>query len=231
MNENKKIIYQEDLRGICRAIAPNEYDEHFLRDVEKELLLGFEFIRKYPKMVTIFGSARVEATKPYYEKIKELSYRLVKETGVTVATGGGPGVMEAASHGAYEADKSKSIAFGIELPHEQSINPYVSEYQNFRFFFTRKVMMAYTADAFIACPGGYGTFDEIFEMLTLQQTHKSNRAPIILFGVDYWQPIFNFITETLEGKGFIDSRDADLFLMTDSVDEIIELFKRLDIKG
>lgn len=231
METNNKDIqfYQEDIRGICRDLAGNERDERFLQLVETELFLGFEFVRKHPKMVTIFGSARDSATAPYYEQVRELARRIVSETGMSVATGGGPGVMQAANHGAYEADPKKSIAMAIKLPMEQYVNTYVSEHQMFRFFFTRKVMMAYTADAFIACPGGYGTFDEIFEMLTLQQTNKAHRVPVILFGVDFWQPIYNFIVEVMQEKGFIDPRDSDLFIMTDSVDEILELFKRLKI--
>lgn len=228
-NTKDKIFYNEDVRGVCRGLVPDEYAEKMLEAVEKELVLGFEFVKKHPNLITIFGSARDNATAPYYERIRELSKRLVEELGVTIATGGGPGVMQAGNHGAYEADPKKSIAMGIELPHEQELNQYVSEYLMFRFFFTRKVMMTYTSDAFIACPGGFGTFDEIFEMLTLQQTRKAIPAPIVFFGTEFWGPIFNFIENTMEAKGFIDSRDSGLFIMTDSIDEIIELFKRLKI--
>jgi uncharacterized protein (TIGR00730 family) len=230
-NTTKIHTYEDDMRGICRTLAPHDYDEKMLETVEAELFLGFEFVHKYEHMVTVFGSARRDATAPYYESIRELSRRLVAELGMTVATGGGPGVMEAANHGAYDADPKKSIAMAIKLPMEQQINQYVSDFQLFKFFFTRKVMMSYTCDAFIACPGGYGTFDELFGVLTLQQTNKANHTPIILFGTDFWQPVYDFIVSEMEEKGFIDHRDSDLFLMTDSVDEVIELFKRLDVKG
>jgi uncharacterized protein (TIGR00730 family) len=229
--EEKKNVSNEDIRGICRALIPNERDEEFLRSVETELTLGFEFVRKHPKMVTIFGSARDKATAPYYESIRELSRRIVSETGMTIATGGGPGVMQAGNHGAHDIDPTKSIAMGIKLPMEQKLNEYVNDSMMFRYFFTRKVMMAYTADVFIACPGGFGTFDEIFEMLTLQQTHKAHAVPVIFFGTDFWAPIYDFIINTMEEKGFIDIHDESLFLMTDSVDEVIELMNRLEIKN
>jgi uncharacterized protein (TIGR00730 family) len=222
-------FYKEDIKGICRTLAPNDYDEKMLQTVEAELFLGFEFVRKYPKMVTIFGSARDEATAPYYESVRELARRLAEECGMTIATGGGPGIMQAANHGAYDADPKKSIAMAIKLPMEQQVNKYTNDYQMFKYFFTRKVMMSYVCDAFIAAPGGYGTFDELFGVLTLQQTNKANRTPIVLFGVDFWQPVYDFITETMEAKGFIDPRDSDRFIVTDSVDEVIALFKRLGI--
>jgi uncharacterized protein (TIGR00730 family) len=230
-NTTKIHTYDDDMRGICRSLAKHDYDEKMLQTVEAELFLGFDFVRKYEKMVTVFGSARKDATAPYYEQVRELSRRLVSDLGMTVATGGGPGVMEAANHGAYDADPKKSIAMAIKLPMEQDINKYVTDYQLFKFFFTRKVMMSYTCDAFIAAPGGYGTFDEIFGVLTLQQTEKANRTPIILFGVDFWSPVYDFIVNVMEEKGFIDPRDTDLFLMTDSIDDIITLFKRLKIHG
>jgi uncharacterized protein (TIGR00730 family) len=223
-------FYKEDIGGICRALAPNDFDEKMLQAVEAELFLGFEFVRKYPKMVTIFGSARDEATAPYYESVRELARRLVEECGMTIATGGGPGIMEAANHGAYDADPKKSIAMAIKLPMEQQINKYATDYQIFKYFFTRKVMMSYVCDAFIACPGGYGTFDELFGVLTLQQTSKADRTPVILFGTDFWAPVFDFIVGTMKEKGFIDPRDSAMFLMTDSVDEVIELFKRLRVR-
>ncbi len=232
MEQKTKInFYTEDIRGICRTLSKNDYDEKLLQVVETELFLGFDFVSKYSKMVTVFGSARDHATAPYYEQIRELTHRLVAECGMTIATGGGDGVMKAANHGAFDADPSKSVAMAIKLPMEQQINKYVSDYQLFKFFFTRKVMMSYTCDAFIACPGGYGTLDEIFGVLTLQQTNKANHTPVILFGTDFWRPIYDFIIETLEEKGFIDPRDSQLFLMTDSVDEVISLFKRLRIHG
>lgn len=231
LNSTSINLHKQDIEGICRALAPNEFDEKMLQAVEAELFLGFEFVRKYPQMVTIFGSARANATAPYYESIRELARRIVLECGMTVATGGGPGVMQAANQGAYDADPKKSIAMAITLPMEQMVNQYVSEYQTFKYFFTRKVMMSYVCDAFIAAPGGYGTLDELFGVLTLQQTNKANRTPIILFGVDFWGPMYDFITETLSEKGFIDPRDTDLFLMTDSIDEVIVLFKRLGIHG
>lgn len=230
-NTSKINIYDDDMRGICRSLAKHAYDEKMLQTVEAELFLGFEFVRKYPKMVTVFGSARNTATAPYYEAVRELSRRLVSELGMTIATGGGPGIMQAANHGAYDADPTKSVAMAIKLPMEQEVNKYVTDSQLFKFFFTRKVMMSYTCDAFIVCPGGYGTFDELFGVLTLQQTNKANHTPIILFGKDFWNPVYDFIVSTMEEKGFIDPRDSDMFLVTDSVDEVIELFKRLGVKG
>jgi uncharacterized protein (TIGR00730 family) len=203
-------------------------DQH-IDKITSEFKNGFEFIKKHPKIVTVFGSARESATAPYYESIRALTNELVKQFGVTIATGGGPGVMQAANHGAYDADPKKSIAMAIELPHEQMVNPYISEYEMFRFFFTRKVIMTYSTDAFIVCPGGFGTFDELFEMLTLQQTRKAVSAPVILFGTDFWAPIYDFIVTSMQEKGFIDARDEELFIMTDSVDDIVTILKRLEI--
>lgn len=230
-NTSKINIYEDDMKGICRVLAANEYDEKMLETVEAELFLGFEFVHKYNKMVTIFGSARADSTAPYYESIRTLAHRIASECNMTVATGGGGGIMEAANRGAFEADPKKSVAMAIKLPQEQSINKYVSDYQLFKFFFTRKVMMSYTCDAFIAAPGGYGTFDELFGVLTLQQTNKANRTPIILFGADFWAPVYDFIVSVMQERGFIDPRDSDMFLITDSVDEVIDLFNRLRVRG
>lgn len=230
-NTSKINLQRDEIRGICRTLSKHEYDEKLLESVEMELFTGFDFVHKYNKMVTIFGSARADATAPYYESIRTLAHRIASECNITIATGGGGGIMEAANRGAFEADPKKSIAMAITLPHEQLINKYVTDYQLFKFFFTRKVMMSYTCDAFIAAPGGYGTFDELFGVLTLQQTSKANRTPIILFGTDFWAPLYDFIVSTMEERGFIDPRDADMFLITDSVDEVIALFKRLGVKG
>lgn len=237
--ENEKIFFNQDVKGICRGLAPDEYTERMLQQVEKELILGFEFIKKHQKVVTVFGSARPDATEPYYEVVRDLTYRLTSELGLTIATGGGPGVMEAANRGSYEADKTKSISMAIELPHEQEVNQYTSEHQMFRFFFTRKVIMTYATDAFIVCPGGYGTLNEFFEILTLVQTRKMPAVPIILFGKAFWEPLKEYIDKTLEDHnqhdkiddGFISPEDELLFIITDSADEVVHTLKRMKVHG
>jgi uncharacterized protein (TIGR00730 family) len=140
---------------------------------------------------------------------------------LALTTGGGPGIMEAANRGAHEAGGT-SIGIGIKLPSEQQFNQYVTGSMNFHFFFTRKVVMTYAAKAFVYFPGGYGTLDEFFEFLTLIQTKKVSAAPIYLFGSEYWAPLFTFIKEHCAQFEYIDQWDETLFVITDSVDDIIE---------
>ncbi len=197
---------------------------------EVELLNGFHAIRKFPKSVTFFGSARFPEEHPYYQKAKGISERICKE-GFTVVTGGGPGIMQAGNHGAKETCGS-SVGFNIELPMEQIINPYVTHGVNFHYFYTRKVTMFFSAEVYLYFPGGFGTLDEFFELVTLVQTNKMPKVPIILVGKDYWDPIINLCRELLLEKfETVSAEDFDLFTITDDDDEILEIVKSAPLRN
>ena len=159
--------------------------------ITKEFTNGFEFIKNYPRSVTFFGSARTKSGELYYEKAKELANRIVKELHYSVITGGGPGIMEAANKGAYEAG-GNSLGLTISLPHEQLTNSYLTDREDFHYFFSRKVCLSFSAEAYIFFPGGFGTLDEFLEILTLIQTNKIPKAPIILIGESHWTPLEEF---------------------------------------
>ena len=184
--------------------------------------VGLDFVRAYRILhfvgpcVTIFGSARTKPGTRYYELARDMG-EACAELGFTVLTGGGPGIMQAANQGAYEAGGS-SIGVNIELPFEQSVNPYVHRSVNMRYFFTRKTMLVKYSYAFVVMPGGAGTLDEMFETMTLIQTGKLKNFPIILMGRDFWQPLMDFVYRMAE-EGVISPQDPDLIFFTDSVEE------------
>jgi len=185
-----------------------------------EFVQGFEMLRKYGATVTFMGSARTLPSDEMHREATELAARLAEE-GITIATGGGSGIMGAANLGAYRVG-GKSIGFNIKLPFEQKLNPYVTESKTFHYFFSRKVMLAYASEAYIFFPGGYGTLDELFEMLTLVQTQKVEPVPIFLYGKEYWTPLIAFIKNTLKKDGMIDPEDEKLFVLVDSVEEAFQ---------
>ncbi len=192
--------------------------------INKEFKDGFDFLTKYPSSVTVFGSAVFTEDNLYYQKARELTYKIVKETGFSIITGGGPGIMEAANRGAFEA-KGNSIGFCISLPKEQKTNPYVTESLDFHYFFSRKVCLSFSAEAFVYFPGGFGTMDEFFEVITLVQTNKLHQIPIFLYGEEYWRPLDNFLKESLEQRGTIKDTDRGLYTITDNLDLIVETIK------
>ena len=167
----------------------------------------------------MFGSARTPRTDPLYATTETLAAGLVR-AGLAVITGGGPGAMEAANKGAAEAG-GVSVGLGIELPFESSLNPYVNLGINFRYFFVRKTMLVKYAQGFVVMPGGFGTLDELFEALTLVQTRKVTRFPVVLFGADYWAGLVDWLRGTLLERGAIAAKDLDLFTVTDDVDEAV----------
>ncbi len=181
-----------------------------------ELVEGFEKLSDLPPAVTVFGSARDREGdgKMWYEKTVEMA-RHLGEAGFAVITGGGPGLMEAANKGAHEAG-AFSVGLNIELPFEQHINPYVDQSVDFNYFFTRKVMLIKYAQAFVVMPGGFGTMDELFEALTLVQTGKIRNFPIVLFGIDYWGGLIDWLSATMLAEGKISAEDLDLLMLTDS---------------
>ncbi len=193
-----------------------------LGNVEDQIKGGYEILRQHHKTVTVFGSARTPETSEYYQKARELG-RMLAEAGYTVVTGGGPGIMEAANRGALEAG-GKSIGFNIELPHEQSLNKYTTDSFAFSHFSPRKIVMTMMADAYVYFPGGFGTMDELAEILTLTQTSKINRAPIILFDDKFWNKWHEFVTENMRDREhLISSGDENLYIMTEDLTQIMSI--------
>ncbi|MEK9158282.1 MAG: TIGR00730 family Rossman fold protein [Patescibacteria group bacterium] len=206
----------------------NNMDDH-IAEITKEFRDGFEILKKYPKSVTIFGSSRLSPVDPYYKQAQELAGLIVKELGYSVISGGGPGIMAGANFGAKEAG-GNSIGFAINLPREQKINPYVTSAMEFKYFLSRKAMLTFSAEAFICFPGGYGTFDELFSVLTLIQNKKIPRVPIILIGQDFWNDLKDFMVSKMLGKvQSIDKSDLDLFMITDDLNKVIEIIKKAPI--
>jgi len=181
--------------------------------------------KDHNKSVTFWGSARLTEDHEDYQRALRLARRISGELGYIITTGGGPGIMEAGNRGAYEMGKP-SLGLTIKLPMEQNTNKYVTEEVPFYFFFSRKVLMAYSAEAYLYFPGGFGTLDELFEILTLVQTEKINKLPIILVGKKFWEPLDKFIKETLlKDFATISPEDLDLYTITDDEEEIMRILK------
>lgn len=224
-------IPEEDL-----ARKPHTVDElvHAARNdrasrIANEFDRGLRFIKRYPKSVTVYGSARFPATNPHYKDAYNLAFKLSK-LGYAVVTGGGPGIMEAANKGAKEAG-GHSIGLNIELPHEQVINPYVTDSLSFYYFFSRKTTLSFSSEAYIFYPGGFGTLDEFFEIVTLVQTRKVRIVPIILVGVDFWKPLQSFIEDQcLVRHGALNRRDLSLYIITDKHDEILDIITNAPVR-
>ncbi len=189
-----------------------------------EFTEGFDKLSGQGFGISIFGSARTARDNPYYQNAYDIAHKLGKE-GFSIITGGGPGIMEAASKGAAEAGAT-SIGLNIELPHEQVHNPYQNLKLDFRYFFARKVMFVKYSMGYICMPGGFGTMDEMFEAMTLLQTNKIFPMPLILFGSDYWRGLFDWINNTMLKAGSISEDDLQLVVMTDDVDEVVQIMKR-----
>lgn len=211
---------------------PNIHNKDIVAHVQhisREFSEGFEFVKKYPKSVTIFGSSQAPADSKHYLSAVELGGKIVKETGYAVITGGGPGIMEAANKGAYEAG-GISLGMSVSLPHESSTNAYVNHGIKFSYFFSRKTMLMFAAEAYVFFPGGMGTLDELFNVLTLIQTGKIPRVPIVLFDSHYWSTLRSFLEEIVFKKyNAIDKKDFALFEITDSVDRAMEIIQKAPI--
>ncbi|HEX5568076.1 MAG TPA: TIGR00730 family Rossman fold protein [Streptomyces sp.] len=189
--------------------------------IQSEFVEGFGTLAELGPAISVFGSARTPQDTPEYEIGVRLG-RALAEAGFTVITGGGPGTMEAANRGAIEAG-GVSVGLGIELPYEQGLNPYVDIGVNFRYFFVRKMMFVKYANGFVVLPGGMGTLDELFEAITLVQTEKVTRFPIVLFGSDYWRGLVDWLRDFVVAGGKANPHDLDLFHVTDDVEEAIAL--------
>lgn len=185
-----------------------------------EFVEGFERMARIRPSVSLFGSARTKENHPYYELTVEIS-RALSDAGFSVVSGGGPGIMEAANKGAYEG-KSPSIGLNIQLPHEQIGNPYQDISLSFRHFFSRKVMFVKYAAAYIVLPGGFGTLDELVEILTLVQTKKTRKIPIILVHEPFWRGLLDWFKTTLVEEGTINPEDLDLIKILDKPQDILD---------
>ncbi|KKT47474.1 MAG: hypothetical protein UW39_C0009G0009 [Parcubacteria group bacterium GW2011_GWC2_44_17] len=191
--------------------------------IMSEFVDGFQFISELKKEVTFFGSARLSEGNKYYALSRELARRL-SEDGFTIITGGGPGIMEAGNRGAREGKKGESIGLNIQLPKEQRENPYLSRGIGFHYFFTRKVMLSASAQAYVFFPGGFGTLDEFFEIITLIQTKKiSGAVPVIAMGAEFWQPLDDWIHKFMCEWGMTSKTDPKIYRITDSVDEALKI--------
>lgn len=223
-------ISHEEEAKIKKAFQNKDWNDIKIQDswvifkVMSEFVEGFDKLGKIGPCVSIFGSARTTADNKYFKMAEEIAGKLVKH-GYGVITGGGPGIMEAGNKGAYEAG-GKSVGLNIELPFEQFNNAYIDKDKmiNFDYFFVRKVMFVKYAQGFVVMPGGMGTLDELFEALTLIQTKKIGRFPIVLVGSDYWKGLFDWIKDTMLGKeNNINKEDLDLVNIVDTTDEAVKV--------
>ncbi|OGG92801.1 Rossman fold protein, TIGR00730 family [Candidatus Kaiserbacteria bacterium RIFOXYD1_FULL_47_14] len=200
---------------VCK---PKNIESWRVFKIMSEFVEGFDIIRKYGLAVTIFGTARASFEDIVYKDAEALAGRLAKK-GFAVITGGSAGVMQAANKGAFEAGGA-SVGLNINLPDTQYYNPYLTEKFSFDHFFVRKVILTYASEVYVYFPGGLGTLNEFFEIITLVQTGKIRKVPMILFGRGYWTPLLSFIEKTLYQKhSAIDEKDMDLYIVVDSVDE------------
>lgn len=181
---------------------------------------GLKMLRTFSQGVTVFGSARVPEEHKYYKISRELGRRLA-ENGHAVITGGGPGVMEAANRGAYEYG-GRSVGLNISLDHEQFPNPYLTDTMEFHYFFSRKVMLVMASKVFVFMPGGFGTLDELSEVMILEQEDKMPKQPIFLFGKSYWKPLYKVWEKKLLAEGMIKAKDLKLVTITDNIEDIVK---------
>ncbi len=198
--------------------------------IMSEFVSATERLRDIHPAVSIFGSARTPHDHPYYKLTEEIA-RLLSDAGFSVISGGGPGIMEAANKGAFYG-KSSSIGLNIQLPHEQHNNPYQNISQTFHHFFTRKVMFVKFASAYVVMPGGFGTLDELMEALTLVQTGKTRRMPIILVGSKFWGGMVEWFRNSLLEEKMIAAEDLDLIKVIDEPEKVVEaIFKHYETRG
>jgi hypothetical protein len=231
-DSNKKTIlgHEGDAKGLHRIDTKIEKMMHERAALfEEELLNGFHAVNRYPKSVTFFGSARLTENDPNYKKAREIAGLICKE-GYTVITGGGAGIMEAGNRGTKETC-GYGVGFNIELPDEQIINPYVTHGVNFSFFSARKTALFFSAETYLFFPGGFGTMDEFFQLVTLIQTHKAPRTPVILVGSSYWNRVDEFIQATLLDRfKTIDPDDLDIYTILDDSEKIMEIIRNAPLR-
>ena len=222
---NHRHLTPDEIKKGCIEIGTSEDGIRLCR-VEEELEQGMHEMEAYEKAVTFYGSARFKPGDEFYEKARKLAYRISKELGFAIVTGGGPGIMEGGNRGAFEAG-GKSVGAAIQLPMEQHDNPYLTDSIPFYFFFARRVALSFSSEVFIYFPGGFGTMDELFEVITLLQTHKLKPVPIILYGSEFWKPLMEgFARPILLNKyKTISEEDFNLFTITDDDEKVLEIIK------
>jgi len=220
---NKAVKKEKPCRVVTELLDPSGVDGDAVQSwrvfrIMAEFVQGFELLREHGLAATFWGSARTTPDDPYYKAAEELAARLAKK-GFSIISGGGPGIMEASNVGAFKVG-GKSVGLNIQLPFEQKLNPYTTESLNFDFFFSRKVMLTFASEAYVYFPGGFGTLDEFFEIITLIQTKKIEPIPVLLYGKDYWSPLIAFFeNDMLQKYKTISSEDLEIFHVVDSVDE------------
>lgn len=225
MAENeKRVLSLRQVTDVDRATTLKARESWSMFSIMSEFIETTERLSELHPAVTIFGSARIHPDNPFYIQCMELSRRL-SDAGFAVISGGGPGIMAAANRGGFEG-KSLSVGLNIELPHEQRPNRWQNITLNFRHFFARKVAFAKYADAFVLFPGGYGTMDEMSEVLTLIQTKKSRRIPVILVGTDFWKGLLDWFSTTMIQYGTLTQEDLELFEVIDDNDQIMDAIIR-----
>lgn len=220
-----------DETKLHNSLREKTWDETITKDSWMVFKIMAEFVEGYEKMarigpcVSIFGSARLKPESKYYNMAVEIAEKITK-IGFGVITGGGPGIMEAGNKGAHNAE-GKSIGLNIDLPFEQHFNPYINKLYslNFDYFFVRKVMFVKYSQGFIVMPGGFGTLDELTEAITLIQTYKIGRFPIVLVGTEFWSGLLDWFKDTLLKEGMISEGDLDLYRVVDTADEAVAHIK------
>ena len=236
MNEKEKLPKPQTVGGKGRGSAPPRQTATSAREAWRVFGIMAEFVEATERLaavrpaVSIFGSARISPDSSYYQLTEDIA-RQLSDAGFSVVSGGGPGVMEAANKGAFEG-KSLSIGLNIQLPHEQKANHYQDISQSFRHFFARKYMFVKVAAAYVVMPGGFGTLDELLEALTLIQTGKSPRIPLILVGSEYWAGLLAWFRERLVAETMIDADDLNLIQVIDDPQQVVAaIFDHYESRG
>lgn len=227
MTESEKLVTGVETEAILKSTTARESWRIF--GIMSEFVEATERLAAIRPAVTIFGSARVRPDSPYY-MLTEQTARLLSDSGFSVISGGGPGIMEAANKGAFFG-KSPSVGLNIQLPHEQKNNPYQDISQTFRHFFARKYMFVRFASAYVVMPGGFGTLDELMEALTLIQTGKGRKIPLILVGSAFWGGMIAWFRERLVAEGMVDPEDMNLIQLIDEPEKVVEaIFKHYEAR-
>lgn len=227
MTESEKLVMGIETEALLKSATARESWRIF--GIMSEFVEATDRLAAIRPAVTIFGSARVKEGAPYYELTERVA-RLLSDSGFSVISGGGPGIMEAANKGAFHG-KSPSVGLNIQLPHEQQSNPYQDISQTFRHFFARKYMFVRFASAYVVMPGGFGTLDELMEALTLIQTGKARKMPIILVCSDFWKGLVDWFKDTLVREKMIDPEDMHLIQIIDEPEKVVEaIFKHYEAR-
>lgn len=227
MTESDKLVMGVESEALLQSASARESWRIF--GIMSEFVEATERLAAIKPAVTVFGSARVAPGSPYYD-LTERTARLLSDSGFSVISGGGPGIMEAANKGAFYG-KSPSVGLNIQLPHEQANNPYQDISQTFRHFFARKYMFVRFASAYVVMPGGFGTLDELMEALTLIQTGKARKIPLILVCSEFWGGMIAWFKERLVAEGMVDAEDINLIQLIDEPGQVVEaIFKHYEAR-